>query len=142
MPPPKWSNGKRGAMQGASALNIVKCTIRATPLPKKIWDFLRDNLALLRSMQPERQSQERTGSDTREKIRDDEDGDNEELYLQGDVIRQPNIKAEEFWTVFQTMCMEIGGEWIDLTEKLWAFGPQRAGTCILVDSRTEGHSNS
>jgi ribosome assembly protein 1 len=129
-------------MQGASALNIVKCTIRATPLPNKIWDFLRDNLALLRNMQPERQSQERTGSDTREKIQDDEDGDDEELYLQGDVIRQPNIKAEEFWTVFQAMCMEIGGEWIDLTEKLWAFGPQRAGTCILVDSRTEGHRNS
>lgn len=126
-------------MQAVSAMNLVKCTIRASPLPKEIWDFLRDNLALLRRMQQEQKSREETGSSSEEQV---DDGDEDEVDLQGEVIKRPSIKVEDFWTAFQEVCAKAGGEWIDLVDKVWAFGPQRAGTCVLADWRAEGQPNS
>ncbi|KAI0801740.1 P-loop containing nucleoside triphosphate hydrolase protein [Irpex lacteus] len=147
MAPPKSGNVKRGTMLAASSLNLVKTTIRAAPLPKDIWDFLRDNLALLRRMQQDRKSREENNDHVIDDSRNLdgqnlEDIEEDEVDLQGEVIKKPTIKAEEFWKVFAEVCAKAGGEWTDLTEKLWAFGPQRAGTCVLVDSRPEGQTNS
>lgn len=144
MAPPKSGNAKRGTMRGASAMNIVKCTIRAAPLPKEIWEFLQDNLALLRRMRQERTSHEEGKDDEghEEEKQEIEEVDEDEVDLQGEVIKRPSIKPEEFWPVFHNVCAKVGGEWAELVEKLWAFGPQRAGTCILVDSRTDGTPNS
>lgn len=147
MAPPKSGNVKRGTMLAASSLNLVKTTIRAAPLPKDIWDFLRDNLALLRRMQQDHKSREENNDHVMDDSRNLdgqnlEDIEEDEVDLQGEVIKKPTIKAEEFWKVFREVCAKAGGEWTDLTEKLWAFGPQRAGTCVLVDSRAEGQTNS
>ncbi|KAI0086587.1 translation elongation factor 2 [Irpex rosettiformis] len=141
LPPPKSGNAKRGTMQAASALNLVKCTIRAVPLPNDIWDFLRDNLALLRHMQQERKSRQEIDESAVD-VQNLDDVEDDEVDLQGEVVKKPKIKLGDFWEVFRDACVKAGGEWADITEKLWAFGPQRAGTCILVDSRVEGHLNS
>lgn len=29
----------------------------------------------------------------------------------------------------------LGGEWADVVDRVWAFGPQRVGSCMLIDSR-------
>lgn len=142
MAPPKSGNAKRGTMRGASAMNLVRCTIRAAPLPKEVWEFLRDNLALLRQMNQERKYREEAEIIPTREVTDTDGGDEDEVDLHGEVIKRPSVKPDEFWRVFQDVCAKAGGEWADMVEKLWAFGPQRAGTCVLVDSRAEGQSNS
>lgn len=131
-------------MRGASALNLVKCTIRAAPLPKEIWEFLQDNLALLRRMQQEHKSHESRAASSDEKTGsgDEEGEEEEEIDLQGQVIKRPTLKLDEFWPALQSVCAKVGGEWADLADKIWAFGPRRAGTCVLIDSRVDGAPNT
>ncbi|EKM49571.1 uncharacterized protein PHACADRAFT_214132 [Phanerochaete carnosa HHB-10118-sp] len=149
MAPPKSGSAKRGTIQSAAAHNLLKFTIRAAPLPKSIFDFLRDNLALLRRMRQERASreedpsrpsspsrgaEENNGEENDERNYDETD-DLDEVDLQGEVLKRPSIRAEDFWPAFEAKCKEVGGEWEDVPERLWAFGPQKAGTCLLVDAR-------
>jgi ribosome assembly protein 1 len=149
MPPPKSGTGRRGTVHGAAAHNLIKFVVRAAPLPKPVFDFLRDNLALLRRMQQERKSREEGQSSSPTPTLegtadsgpvdavpvDDEEQEEDEVDLQGEVLKRPTIKAEELWPTLEKVCKEAGGEWADLPERLWAFGPQRAGTCLLADSR-------
>lgn len=149
MAPPKTNNAKRGTTHGAAAHNLLKFTIRAAPLPKPIVEFVHDNLALLRRMQQQRNSREEhpsrsplpsqgeeNGEGGGSEDRSDEDIDDlNDVDLQGEVLKRPSVRAEEFWPTFEAKCNEVGGEWADIPERLWAFGPLRAGTCLLVDSR-------
>ncbi|KAI0667587.1 translation elongation factor 2 [Trametes maxima] len=130
MAPPKTPNSKRGTVHSASAHDLVKFTIRASPLHPVIFEFLVDNLAILRRMQQERKAGEAEG-----KNEDDEGADDEDFDMQGEYIKKPTIKAEQFWPLLQEKCKEAGGEWADIVEKIWAFGPQRMGSCLLIDSR-------
>ncbi|KAI0766400.1 translation elongation factor 2 [Trametes elegans] len=130
MAPPKTPNAKRGTMHGAAAHDLVKFTIRAAPLPPVIFEFLVDNLAILRRMQQERKAGEEDGTGGEEDGAEDEDFD-----MQGEYIKKPTIKAEQFWPLLQEKCREAGGEWADIVDKIWEFGPQRMGSCLLIDSR-------
>ncbi|KAI9058442.1 translation elongation factor 2 [Trametes sanguinea] len=138
MAPPKTPGAKRGTIHGAAAHDLVKFTIRAVPLPAVIYEFLVDNLAILRRMQQERKAGEEAGKggDTGADGEDDENYD-----VQGDFIKKPTIKAEQFWHALEEKCREAGGEWADVADKIWAFGPQRMGTCLLIDTRP-GKPNS
>ena len=139
MAPPKFGGTKRGQVVASGAHGLLKFTIRAAPLPKKLWDFLQANLAILRRLQQERKSREEGASE--KEVAADEEGDDDqadEVDLQGEVIRRPTVRPDEFWTVLQQRCAEAGGEWAGVVERLWAFGPQQAGTCILVDARGDG----
>ncbi|KAI0632187.1 translation elongation factor 2 [Trametes polyzona] len=136
MAPPKTPNAKRGTIHGAAAHDLVKFTIRAAPLHPIIHEFLVDNLAILRRMQQERKA----GEDERKG--DEDDGPEDETYdVQGDYIKKPTIKAEQFWPELQERCRRAGGEWADIVDKIWAFGPQRMGSCLLIDAR-QGQPNS
>lgn len=139
MAPPKTPGAKRGTIQGTITNNLVKFTIRAAPIPGTIVDFLRDNLATLKRMEQEQASADR-GSSTRVAV----DGyDEEEDYdTQGEVARKPSIKPEEFWKGLQEVCQKVGGEWADIVDKIWAFGPQKVGSCMLIDARPGGQPNS
>ncbi|EMD39993.1 hypothetical protein CERSUDRAFT_63510 [Gelatoporia subvermispora B] len=133
---PKTPGARRGTMHGSVTNNAVKFTIRATPLPDVIKEFLRDNLALLRRMELE-QKTDKLGSG------DEEAADLEEEFDKlGELLKKPTVKPEEFWTTLAAKFKETGGEWTDVVNQIWAFGPQRAGTCILVDSRADGALNS
>lgn len=137
MAPPKTPNAKRGTINGASAQNLAKFTIRAAPLPAPILEFLLDNLAILRRMQQERRAGEQSSSNDEEEAGGDEDYD-----VQGEYIKKPTIKAEQFWPLLHETCKKVGGEWADVADKIWAFGPQRMGTCLLIDARSGGQPNS
>ena len=69
------------------------------------------------------------------------DGD-EDYDVQGEYIKKPTIKAEQFWPLLHETCKKVGGEWADVADKIWAFGPQRMGTCLLIDARSGGQPNS
>ncbi|KAJ7935458.1 P-loop containing nucleoside triphosphate hydrolase protein [Mycena leptocephala] len=134
MAPPKTPNAPRGTIHGASSQNIVTFTIRASPLPRVILDFVLQNLTVLKTLQ------QKGGADDAEAEMDDEDGSN---LIDGNIVRKPNVKPEQFWDALGDKCREAGGEWADIAECIWAFGPQNAGGCILVDSRNSntGHSS-
>ncbi|OSD07147.1 translation elongation factor 2 [Trametes coccinea BRFM310] len=135
MAPPKTPGAKRGTIHGAAAHDLVKFTIRAVPLPAVIYEFLVDNLAILRRMQQERKAGEEAGEVQA-------DGEDDENYdVQGDYIKKPTVKAEQFWPALEEKCREAGGEWADVADKIWAFGPQQMGTCLLIDTRP-GKPNS
>lgn len=136
MAPPKTPNAKRGTIHGAAAHDLGKFTIRAAPLHPIIFEFLIDNLAILRRMQQERRAGEDLG-----RTDDDDALDDENFDVQGEYIKKPTIKAEQFWPMLREKCREAGGEWSDIVDKIWAFGPQRMGSCLLIDARP-GRPNS
>ncbi|KAJ7075890.1 P-loop containing nucleoside triphosphate hydrolase protein [Mycena belliarum] len=126
MAPPKTANTPRGTIHGASSHNIVTFTIHASPLPPLILDFILQNLVTLKNLQNERR-----GVDAADAELDEEDGSN----IDGNIVRKPSVKPEQFWDALRNKCQEAGGEWTDIAERIWAFGPQNAGGCILVDAR-------
>ncbi|KAJ7202772.1 P-loop containing nucleoside triphosphate hydrolase protein [Mycena pura] len=134
MAPPKTPNAPRGTMHGASSQGIVTFTIRASPLPRLILDFILQNLVALKSLQ-----QERKGAIEADAGVDDDDGIDD---IDGTVVQKPAVKPQQFWDVLRDTCKEVGGEWADIAERIWAFGPQNAGGCILVDSRKAGTGNT
>ncbi|TFK48670.1 P-loop containing nucleoside triphosphate hydrolase protein [Heliocybe sulcata] len=131
MPPPKFAPARRGTIKAASIHNLVKFTIRAAPLPKPLHDFILDNLSILKRIQRERKS------DT-----DGDDEEDEEVGLQDEIYRTPTVKPERFWEGMREVCEEVGGEWRGMDEWIWAFGPQGAGGCVLVDVRKAASANA
>jgi ribosome assembly protein 1 len=127
MAPTKTSNAPRGTIKGASTQNFVSFVIRASPIPAPLLEFILDNVATLKKLQHSRKGrQEGEGEEEEEENVPDK---------YGDIIRKPSVKPEQFWESLQKKCKEVGGEWEGITEKIWAFGPQRAGGCILIDAR-------
>lgn len=129
MAPVKTPNAPRGTIKGTASNDLVKFTIRASPLPEAILRFILDNILTLKRLQHERK--------TGEAITEDLDGIDEEegANLQGDLIRSPSVKAGQFWEVLDEICKSARGEWEDISERIWSFGPQRAGGCLLIDAR-------
>ncbi|CAL1713367.1 unnamed protein product [Somion occarium] len=131
MAPPK-SGGKRGTVYGASVHNLVKFTIRASPLPKPIWDFLQDNLAVIRQLH--RESRNRDLSQRNTNIEAVEE-DPAEIDIQGELYKPPTVEPEQFWSALEDICKKCGGEWASIIDRIVAFGPQKVGTSLLVDLR-------
>jgi len=52
-----------------------------------------------------------------------------------DILRKPTAKPEQFWDALRDKCKEVGGEWVGNDNRIWAFGPQGAGGCLLIDAR-------
>lgn len=124
MAPTKTPNAPRGTIRGTSSNQVVSFTIRAAPLPSKILNFVLDNMATWKTLQHDQKV------DQGQAIEEDEETDN-----YGDVAREPTVAPEQFWDAFSSVCKEVGSEWVDAADKIWAFGPQRAGACLLIDSR-------
>src|SRR6266567_3866871 len=122
MAPTKTPNAPRGTIQSSSSQQVVSFTVRAAPLPASILDFILDNLSTWKSLQHDQKIQQGHCID-------------EEVDNYGDVIRRPTTSPEQFWEVFAQRCKEVGGEWADVADKTWAFGPQKAGGCLLIDAR-------
>jgi ribosome assembly protein 1 len=139
MAPPKFST-KRGVVNGSSVNSLVKFSLRAVPLPKSLLDFILQNVSILKRLQQERESRE---NDSIAPVTDDvdfEDGDRMDTY--GEIARKPTVKTDQFWSTLEEQCKKQGGEWVDIVDKIWAFGPQQAGGCILVDARKDSVPNS
>ena len=114
-------------MLGGSSSSVVKFTIRASPLPPAISEFVLQNLAILKKLQNDRKFK-----DTQETVTEDPHFAGE---MQGDMARIPGVTPENFWTTLDKICQQEGGEWADIAEGTWAFGPQKVGGCLLIDAR-------
>jgi len=122
MAPTKTLGAPRGTIKGTSSQNIVSFTIRASPIPVLLLDFLLDNARMLDKLLHDRQDG-----------KSDEDG--ERIDKCDDILRKPSAKPEQFWDALRDKCKEVGGEWADNHNRIWAFGPQGAGSCLLIDAR-------
>nr|GAT50613.1 predicted protein [Mycena chlorophos] len=131
MAPPKTPNATRGTMHGSSSQGIVNFTIRASPIPSIVLDFVLQNLSVLKSLQ-------QTGKGATEEEAEDDDYAH---VIDGTVVRKPTVQPEEFWDALSAKCKEAGGEWADITDRVWSFGPQGAGGCMLIDSRKTSHAS-
>jgi ribosome assembly protein 1 len=137
MPPTKTPNASRGTIRGSTLRDVIKFTIRASPIPKPILNLILDNIATLKRLTPDRTTGEVYSSDDSAEAEYLDDVD-----VQGSVIRKPPIKPEQFWSALQDACKDVGGDWADITENIMAFGPQKAGGCMLIDRRKNSASRS
>ena len=126
MAPPKTPGAPRGTVHGSSFQNLVTFTIRASPLPGLVANFLRSNLIVVKRLLADR-----THSVGATPVEDEI----EEAAAIGDILRVPTVHSEQFWDAFQAKCEEAGPEWAGLVDNIWAMGPQAAGECLLIDSR-------
>lgn len=134
MAPPKTPNSPRGTIKGGSTQGIVSFTIRAAPLPPAILDFILDNaLTLKRVLQGKLEATPTAQDDVYELDSAD---------VLGDVVRKPTATPEQFWDALRDICQKAGGDWADVSDKIWAFGPQQIGGCLLIDARKSGGSQS
>ena len=135
MAPPKYSS-KRGLVNGSSAQGLVKFSIRATPLPKSLLEFILDNISILKRLQRERKNA--LGDSGEDESQDKEgDADYERSYDDsGETFRKPTVRPDQFWAALEEVCRKAGGDWDKgIVDRIWAFGPHRAGGCLLVDAR-------
>lgn len=126
MAPPKTPNTPRGTMKGTSSQQVVSFTVRAAPLPAALLEFILANIEVWKVLLHVRAMQQ--GQKAREEEEDEVD-------ISGGVVRKPTVTPEQFWDAFEAKCKEVGGEWRDIADRLWAFGPNKAGGCLLIDSR-------
>lgn len=82
--------------------------------------------------------QQKSSSEHQQSNDDLEEG----VSMYGDVYRKPTVRIEEFWSKLDSLCKKAGPEWQDISERVWAFGPQSAGGCVLVDAREGGPFSS
>jgi ribosome assembly protein 1 len=129
MAPSKAGSSPRGTVTSSTAHDSIKFKLRAVPIPSALLEFILDNLSILRRLRRERDlDEDATGS--AEDVDDDR-----EIDTQGDVERTPTVKPDQYWRTLQQRCSEAGGEWADVADRIWAFGPQSAGGCLLIDAR-------
>ncbi|KIK78164.1 hypothetical protein PAXRUDRAFT_17032 [Paxillus rubicundulus Ve08.2h10] len=130
MAPPRTPNAVRGTIKGASYQNLVAFTLRSVPLPENILLFIQHNLTALRASLQERRSGvcNGIGNFAIEAERHE---------MRGDMLHIPSVRPEQFWDALEEKCKEAGGEWSDIVDSIWGFGPQSAGSCLLIDSRKD-----
>ncbi|PPQ99188.1 hypothetical protein CVT26_014111 [Gymnopilus dilepis] len=131
MAPTKTPNVPRGTIKGSSSQHVVSFTVRASPLPSPIRDFILENLTVWKTLQHNRLVQQGQTTEA------EEETDN-----YGEVTRKPTVTPEQFWDALDQKCKEVGGEWADVAERIWAFGPQKAGACLLIDARKSANPYS
>jgi ribosome assembly protein 1 len=126
-------------VNGASVRDLVTFTVRAAPLPQPLFEFLLDNASVLKSIQHDRADQGQS------LVQVDEAGAadaQEGLETLADAFRSATVRPENFWTTFEDKCKEVGGEWADIANQVWAFGPQRTGSCLLIDATSSASTTS
>ncbi|KAG7088583.1 hypothetical protein E1B28_012560 [Marasmius oreades] len=128
MAPTKSPGATRGTIKGSTSQGTINFTIRASPLPEPIRDFLLQNLATLKKVQHQldHKADGQIGQLRAEEFVNEN---------RGDITRDSEVRPDQFWTSLQHVCREVGGEWDNIVDRIWGFGPQRAGSCLLIDSR-------
>lgn len=139
MAPPKTQNAPRGTMHGTSAQGAVTFTIRATPLPEEITNFLQSNASIMRKWLREGHVQGQNG--TTEFAPEGETASEGEAIAEADSSQVPTVKYADFWPTLTKLCTEAGGQWVNLPSRIVATGPHHAGPNVLVNGTSSGFSS-
>lgn len=132
MAPSKTPNAARGTIKGASTQNLVTFSIRSAPVPDVILQFLLHNLTTLRALRQDGHTDRDTSGSSIDIV-----SESELVGVQGDVLHTPSVRADQFWNALEEKCNEAGGEWVNISDRIWSFGPRHAGSCVLIDYRKD-----
>lgn len=132
MASPKTPNAIRGTIKGASTQNLVTFSIRSAPVPDVILQFLLHNITTLRALQQDGQINGDAPGSSMDIV-----SESELVGVQGDVLYTPSVRADQFWDALEDKCNEAGGEWVNVIDRIWSFGPRHAGGCVLIDCRKD-----
>lgn len=136
MPPPKTPNAPRGTMHGSSAHGVVTFTIRATPLPEDITNFLQSNVSIMRKWLHEGHIQGK--NEMGEFAPEGETASEGEAIAEADSSQVPTVKYADFWPTLTKLCTEAGGQWVNLPARIVATGPHHAGPNVLLNGTNSG----
>lgn len=125
MAPPKTKDAPRGTVHGSLFNGLVTYTIRAVPLPEKIFEFLQANMSTIANMLTQNQSED--GGVTIDEDRDASDGASHET---GQVRV---LTSEQFWNELESLFAKAGLDWSGAADRIWTFGPKRIGPNLLLD---------
>ncbi|KAG8686930.1 Cytoplasmic GTPase/eEF2-like protein (ribosomal biogenesis), partial [Ceratobasidium sp. 394] len=125
-------------MHGSSAHGAVNFTIRATPLPETITNFLQANVSIMRKWLREGHVQ-----DTQDSAEGETTASEGEAAVEADsdASQVPTVKYADFWPTFTKICTEAGAQWADLPGRVIATGPHHAGPNVLVNGANTGFSS-
>ena len=133
MAPPKTSGAPRGTVTN-TVLSIVTYTIRALPLPPAIYEFLSSHIATIAKVASQQRQEELPEGD---EIDDDglidvdaTTGEQTQAQAQEEARA---MSTDQFWAELERLCAKAGGDWSGAADRIWAFGPKRVGTCLLLD---------
>lgn len=122
MAPPKTKGSARGTIHGSLLDGLVTFTIRATPLPPNIIEFLLSHTSSLSRMVAQRRDE----TSEEEEVREEREAGESQQETRA-------MGVEQFWTALADLFQKAGGEWVGAAERIWCFGPKRIGANILLD---------
>lgn len=120
MAPPKTKGAARGTIHGSLLDGLVTYTVRATPMPPKITDYLLANTQSIARMVAQRQG-DAEGDETREQRES------------GEAQSTRSKTPEQFWSEVEGVCAKAGGDWVGAADRIWSFGPKHVGANLLLD---------
>lgn len=138
MPSPKIAGAPRGTVRLSVAQDVASLAIRVVPLPKVIVDFMAKNINTMRKLQTQ-ESRSVAGSN---EILEGLVLEDSFTFEADDESIGSNLPIADFWAAFEKICQDKGGIWGNLVNRILAFGPNKAGTCLLVDQRSNDHVHS
>ncbi|KAL0960835.1 hypothetical protein HGRIS_005851 [Hohenbuehelia grisea] len=138
MAPTKTPNTARGTIHGASSGGLVTFTIRASPLPQELYDFVVQNHDSVAKLHRDRRRADMSprATDDGPATASADEANEDAVDEQADVRRSAKVlAAHSFWDALEASCKDAGSEWRNIAERIWIFGPQKVGGCLLIDAR-------
>ena len=137
MNPPKNKDLPRGTVVGTTTSKQVSIRLQVRPLPTLVTDFLEKNAGAIRQLHLEKKAEEG-------KQVEQVDGEGADEQEDGSDLQTPRSKMlslvdfrEKLRSIFAEKKSE-GDVWVDVVEKICAFGPRRIGPNLLIDCTKEG----
>lgn len=121
MAPPKTKGAARGTVHGSLFDGLVTYTLRASPLPETIIEYLLANTHNIGKLL----AQSKDEAESEEGIREEREA--------GEVQEARAKTPEQFWAELDKLCDAAGGEWVGAADRIWCFGPKRLGANLLLD---------
>jgi ribosome assembly protein 1 len=122
MAPPKTKGATRGTVHGTLFDGLVTYTLRASPLPEKLIEFLLANTHNIGKLVAQQQD---ANAESEESLREEREA--------GDNYEARSKTPEQFWAELESLCEKVGGEWAGAADRIWCFGPKRIGANLLLD---------
>lgn len=141
MNPPKDPGRPRGTVIGVTTSKQVTVRLRVRPLPPSVTEFLSKNASAIKRLYAEKTAEE-------ERHRTAEDISPESTTIEQDGMEEAEqhetghtLSLTEFKTQLGDAFKEAKGQrdiWVDVIDKITAFGPRRIGPNLLVDATSAG----
>ncbi|ORX86638.1 P-loop containing nucleoside triphosphate hydrolase protein [Basidiobolus meristosporus CBS 931.73] len=127
-------NDQRGVISMSTPNKMCTLKIRSMPLPPKVVKFLNKNINTLKRLSNEKDNKNSTNEE-------DVTAENITADIAGTSTIKQELSLAEFKEKLEHKFKKSGGDiWQGVVDKIWMFGPKRAGPNILVNNVPGGKS--